>query len=165
MCVCLSVPLCLTLCNPMDCSPSGSSVHGILQARMLEWVAICYSRGSSWPRAWTHVSYVSCIGRQILYHCITWEALTSLLLQIFFFSLRRNIKLLCVMDLEPPGGNELYTLAWEIPQKTSVCQFGWVLLHVEWVVKNTSANAGEGRDAGSIPESGRSPRGGHGDPL
>ena len=39
--------LCLTLCNPMDCSPPGSSVHGTLQARMLEWAAISYSRGSS----------------------------------------------------------------------------------------------------------------------
>ena len=41
---------CLTLCNPMDCSPPGSSVHGILQARILEWAAISFSRGSSWPR-------------------------------------------------------------------------------------------------------------------
>ena len=39
--------LCPTLCGPMDCSPSGSSVHGILQARILEWVAISFSRGSS----------------------------------------------------------------------------------------------------------------------
>ena len=48
----------------MDCSPPGSSVHRILQARILEWVAISFSRGSSWPRDRTHVS---CIGRQILY--------------------------------------------------------------------------------------------------
>ena len=41
---------CLTLCNPVDCSLSGSSVHGILQARILEWVAISFSRGSSQPR-------------------------------------------------------------------------------------------------------------------
>ena len=41
---------CLTLCNPMNCSPPGSSVHGILQARILEWVAISFSRGSSQPR-------------------------------------------------------------------------------------------------------------------
>ena len=41
--------------KPMDCSPSGSSVHGISQARMLEWVAISFSRGSSWPRDWTHI--------------------------------------------------------------------------------------------------------------
>ena len=45
----------------MDCSPSGSSSHGVLQARILEWVAISYSMGSSRPRDWTHVSFVSCI--------------------------------------------------------------------------------------------------------
>ena len=48
-----------TLCNPMDCSPPGSSVHGILQARILEWIAIPFSRGSSGPRNWTGVSYVA----------------------------------------------------------------------------------------------------------
>ena len=43
-------------CHPMDYSPPGSSVHGIFQARILEWVAIPFSRGSSWPRDWTQVS-------------------------------------------------------------------------------------------------------------
>ena len=51
-----SLQSCLTLCDPMDCSPPGSSVHGILQARILEWVARPFSRGSSRPRDWTHVS-------------------------------------------------------------------------------------------------------------
>ena len=64
---CVCVQLCLTLCNPRDCNPQGSSVHGIFQTRILEWVAISYSRGSSWPRNQTWVSCVSCIGRQILY--------------------------------------------------------------------------------------------------
>ena len=50
-------------CDPMDCSPPGSSVHGILQAGILEWVAVSYSRGSSRPRDRT---CVSCVGRQIL---------------------------------------------------------------------------------------------------
>ena len=51
-CVCcvLVTQLCLTLCDPMDCSLPGSFVHGILQARILEWVAISFSRGSSQPR-------------------------------------------------------------------------------------------------------------------
>ena len=48
----------VTLWDPMDCSPSGSSVHGILQARILEWVAMTSFRGSSLPRDWTSVSYV-----------------------------------------------------------------------------------------------------------
>ena len=48
--------LCPTLCDPMDCSPPGSSVHGLLQARVLEWGAISFSRASSWPRGGTLVS-------------------------------------------------------------------------------------------------------------
>ena len=59
---------CLTLCSPTDDSPRGSSVRGISQARILEWVAISSSRGSSRPKDQTHISYVSCIGRQVLYH-------------------------------------------------------------------------------------------------
>ena len=58
----------LTLCNPMDCSPPGSSVREILQARILEWVAVPFSRESSRPRDQTHISYISCTGRQILDH-------------------------------------------------------------------------------------------------
>ena len=65
--VCARAQLCPTLCNPIDCSPPGSSVHGILQARILEWTAISYSKGFSQPRDGTRVSYVSCTGRQILY--------------------------------------------------------------------------------------------------
>ena len=66
VCVCvLSHFSCVRLCNPMDCSPPGSSLHGILQARMLEWVAISFSRENSRPRDQTRVS---CTGRQVLYH-------------------------------------------------------------------------------------------------
>ena len=50
---------CQTLCDPMDDSPSGSSVHGILQARILEWVALPFSKGSSQPRDWTQVSCIA----------------------------------------------------------------------------------------------------------
>ena len=62
------------LCNPMDCSPPGSSVCGILQARTLEWVAMPFFKGSSQPRDWTLVSCVSCVSRQILYHGTSREA-------------------------------------------------------------------------------------------
>ena len=55
----------------MNCNPPSFSVHGILQAGILEWVAMPSSRGSFWPRDWT---CVSCIGRWILYHLATWEA-------------------------------------------------------------------------------------------
>ena len=63
-----------TLCDLMDCSPPGSSVHEIFQARILEWVSISSSRGPSRIRGWTHVSCVSCIGKQILHHWATWKA-------------------------------------------------------------------------------------------
>ena len=67
-----SAPLCPSHRDPMECSPPGSSVHGIFQARILEWIAISSSRGSSWSRART---WVSCIGKQILYHWATREVL------------------------------------------------------------------------------------------
>ena len=63
-----SLHSCSILCDPMDCSLPGSSVHGILQARILEWVAVPSSRGSSRTSDRTHVSYASCIGRQVLCH-------------------------------------------------------------------------------------------------
>ena len=59
------------LCDPMDCSLPGFSVHRISQARILEWVAISSSRGSSRLRGLT---CISCIGRWIVYHCTTWES-------------------------------------------------------------------------------------------
>ena len=70
--------LCLNLCNPTDCSLSASSVHGILQARKLKWVAIPSFRGSSQPRDPTHVSYVSCTGSRFFTTSATWEALSLL---------------------------------------------------------------------------------------
>ena len=65
---------CLTLCNPIDGSPPGSPIPGFLQARTLEWVAMHSSKGSSQPRDQTHISYVSCIDRQVPYH---WHHLGS----------------------------------------------------------------------------------------
>ena len=59
---------CVTLCDPMDCSPPGASVHAILQARILEWGALPSSRGSSQSRDGTHISYISYIGRWVLSH-------------------------------------------------------------------------------------------------
>ena len=70
-CACELAPSYLTLYDPMGCSLPGSPVHGILQAGILEWVAISFSRGSSWPRDRT---CVSCIGRQILYRWAPWKA-------------------------------------------------------------------------------------------
>ena len=65
---------CPTLCDPTG--STGSTVHGILQARILEWIVISSSRRSCPPRDETCNSCVSCFGRQVLCHCITWEAST-----------------------------------------------------------------------------------------
>ena len=71
VCVCAkSLQLCPTLCNPMDCSPPGSSVHRILQTGILERVTMLSSRGSFQPRDRTCISYVPCIGRLALYYYI-----------------------------------------------------------------------------------------------
>ena len=74
--LCTCVQLSATLWYPIERSPPGSSVHGILQARIREWVAIISSRGSSRPRDGTCLSCVSCIGRRVLYHWATWDALS-----------------------------------------------------------------------------------------
>ena len=106
--LCLVAQSCQTLCYPMDCSPPGSSVHGIFQARILEWVASSFSRRSSWPRDWTGV-----------YGKIPW---------------RKN-RLLTPVLLGFPCGS---------------------------TGKESACNAG---DLGSIPGLGRSPGGGHDNPL
>ena len=64
--LCSVAQLCPTLCYPMDCSLSGSSVRGISQGRMLEWVAISSFRGSSLPRDRTCNPYIFCISKQVL---------------------------------------------------------------------------------------------------
>ena len=69
---------CPTLYDPRDCSPPGSSVHAILQARTLAWVAMPSSRGSSPPRDRTHVSSVSCTGSGFFPTSPTWEDLSSI---------------------------------------------------------------------------------------
>ena len=63
-CCCLVAKSFPTLCNPMDCSPPNSSVHGTSQARIQEWISISFSMGSSQHRDWT---CISCVGRHILY--------------------------------------------------------------------------------------------------
>ena len=76
-----SLQLCPTLCNPMHSSPPGSSVLGILQARILEWVAMPSSWGSSWPKDWICISCISCIVggfftyvlNSVIFLCSTWD--------------------------------------------------------------------------------------------
>ena len=77
ICECSVTQSCLTPCDPMDWSLPGTSIHGILQARMLECVAISFSRGSSQPRDLIRVFCVSCIGRWFFTPRATWEAYIS----------------------------------------------------------------------------------------
>ena len=87
LCSCMLTQSCPTLCDSMDCSPSGLSVHGVSKARILQQVATSYFRGSSWPRDQTCISCVSCTGKQILYHC-TSEAIVRICINnvIWFLS-------------------------------------------------------------------------------
>ena len=81
VCVCVKVAQsCLTPCDPMDCSLPGSSVPGILQARILEGIAILFSRGSSWPKNWTRVS---CIAGRFFTVWTTSKAGTNYILSLF----------------------------------------------------------------------------------
>ena len=70
---CVCAQPCLILCNPVDSSQPGSSVHGIFQARILDWLAISFSRRSSRPGDWSCVCCISCIGRQVLYQLNYWR--------------------------------------------------------------------------------------------
>ena len=113
-CVCArSAPQsCPTLCDPMDCSPpSGSSVHGISQARILEWVDMSFSRGSSRPRGQTQVF---CIGRWVPYHLghqgSPWYCLKELkicnICSVQFSSVTQSCLTLCdPTDCSPPGSS------------------------------------------------------------
>ena len=83
LCMCACVLSHVWLCDPTDHRLPDSSVHGILQTRMLEWVAISYSKEPSQPRDWTHVSCISYIDTWILYHCIPPGKL--LFIKFYFF--------------------------------------------------------------------------------
>ena len=85
--------------DPMDGILPGSSVYWILQARILEWVIVSFSRGSSWPRDWTRVSCIFCTGRWILYHWATWLGCMCAK------SLQSCLTLCDPMDYSPPGSS------------------------------------------------------------
>ena len=92
-CFCLVIQSCPSLCDPMDCSPPGSSAHGISQARTLEWVAISFSRGSSQPRDQT---LCLLLDRQILCHWATWEAPFLFITMSTLFYSKKAITVMCV---------------------------------------------------------------------
>ena len=85
---------CPTLWDPVDYSPPGSSVHGILQARIMEWAAISISRGSSQPRDRTRISGISCNGRWIFFFFFYyWEASKAQSISIFQQRILRSLQI------------------------------------------------------------------------
>ena len=126
MCVCvLVIQLCQTLCDPMDCSPPDSSVHGILQVRILEKVAIPFSRGSTWPRDETQVS---CIAGRLF---TIWAA-RKLHIYVCCCFCGQSCPTLCdAMDCSLPGSSIHEILQARI---------------LEWVAKPSSRGSSQPRD-------------------
>ena len=114
--LCLVTKSCPTLCNPIDYSPPGSSVHGISKARILEWVAISLSRGSSQSRDQSSIPYISCIVRWIL-NCWTIREAHYLLLRVLPISRAQSCPTLCYpMDCSLPGSS---FCPWDSPGKNT----------------------------------------------
>ena len=112
----------------MDCSPPGSSVHGIFQMRILEWVAISYARASPQPRDWTHVFCVSCIGRQILYHWATWEAQVAPGVVYVYLPLSRaSLAAQKVKNLPAMQETWFRSLGWEDPLEKGMATYSSIL--------------------------------------
>ena len=109
-CGCLVTKSRLTLCNPMDCSPTRLLCPWDFQTGILEWVAISFSRGSSQPRDWT---LISCLYRWVLYHWATWETPTTLVTR----------KLLMTANIRA------------LPSIISFFPLNWRLLRNSWNVK------------------------------
>ena len=124
---------CTTLCDSMDYGLPDSSIHRILQARILGWVAISYSRGSSWPREPTHVSCISCIGRQILYQlCHVGNPYLTAWLSLNY--LPRDL----LLSLTPPYLQR--DLFCQFPQNTSSWSSSWIPFKVYSRSVTTVAN-------------------------
>ena len=108
-CYCLVAKSCLILCDPMDCSLPRFSLHGVSQARILEQIAISFSRD------WTRISCVSCIGKRILYHWVTGEALLITTTRIMNKSLPLNAGSVFMHFTFLPHTSHLQK-TWKIPE-------------------------------------------------
>ena len=132
--------LCPTLCNPMDCSLPGSTIHGILQARILEWVAISFSRGSSWCRDWT------CMSCALQEDFLPDELEMGCLLSAFYCSVAQSCLTLCdSVDCSTPGFPILYCL----PEFSQT--------HVHWVNNAMQTSHPLSSPPASFPASGSFP--------
>ena len=158
---------CLT-CNPKNCSPPGSSVHGILQARILEWVAISFSRGTSQPRNWT--LQADALPTELLRK--PWRKISILKMNAFTISKLdfQKKREYCGLGLSQAKCHETDSgLGWR--SSSPWCMKGQQLLiinqlhQVALVIKNSPAKAGDIRAAGLTPVLGRSPGRRHGNPL
>ena len=115
---------CLIFCDPVDCILLGFSVHGILQTRILEWVAMPSSRGFSRPRGQTHVSCVSCIIDGFFTHWATWEAP-----KLIYATKSQDSEPTTMYSLQDiRGGQELFqgtdnVLLFDLDEVTQVYQF------------------------------------------
>ena len=123
----LSVPVVSDSLSSYGLQPPGSSAHGILQPRILEWVALPFSRGSSWPRDRT---CVSCIGRQIPYRWATWEGLCAASGGTIFANMNLGTTLLVHLwpSCQEPG---CVTSGWSGPARWWECiQTALISVHV-----------------------------------
>ena len=114
---------CLTLCDPVDCSPPGLSVRGILRTRILEWVAIPFSRGSSPPRDRTHATCIWSIG---LPGKSQWEVLTSKWFQLFSFFSDLSLIIVFLSYLKLHGKQQVFVHLKNL--STMHVPFFWVLI-------------------------------------
>ena len=108
--MCSVAKLCLTLCNPMDCSPPGSSARGISQARRLEWVAISFSRESSQPREQTQVS---CIAGRL--YCLSHQGNPLFKDKFFFFKKKNKPQYLNHSDVSRQQSLNIITCSGDFP--------------------------------------------------
>ena len=120
---------CLTLQDSVDYSPPGSSAHGIFQARMLEWVAISSSRGSSQPRDLTCVSCISCPAVRLFYHWATGASLTYVDSNLFNLSTSYILSHVRVEEIKVCSKSHSY-FQWCWPAKPILFAFPSYLFHL-----------------------------------
>ena len=118
---------CPTLCDPMDCSPPGSTVHGISQARVLDWAVVSFSRGSSWPRDQARVSrnvdrrFTIWASREVLYLFPILHILTntlSIFIFFFFFFLVLPVYFYQPISLHPRAHMLSHVIPWTSARQT-----------------------------------------------
>ena len=148
MCVCSVAHLCPTLCDPMDCSLPGSSIHGNFQARILEWIAISSSRASSGPRDWTLISCVFCIAGRLLNTEPSESGQSQGLRFKFGFKLSAYLNLMAQMVKNLPAMWETWvqSLVWEDPLEEGMATHSSILAwRIPWTEESGGRQSMESR--------------------